>query len=125
MPTAASRVAMRSSNACADERTSLTLVKATARAGGSPSFRSTPCAITLSAMSLWDSLRSLVEDGSVAWGFIVAVAIVLLLTPATAWLAPKIGGGGPGGGRPRPPHKTPPRTRGLGGGGGIPPPERR
>ena len=34
-------------------------------------------------MSLWDSLRSLVEDGSVAWGFIVAVAIVLLLTPVT------------------------------------------
>src|SRR5213078_871685 len=52
MPTAASRVAMRSSNACADERTSLTLVKATASAGGSPSFRSTPCAITLSAYVL-------------------------------------------------------------------------
>src|SRR3954462_12010748 len=113
MPTAASRVAMRSSNACADERTSLTLVKATARAGGSPSFRSTPCAITLSAMSLWDSLRSLVEDGSVAWGFIVAVAIVLLLTPATAWLAPKIGGIDRGGDRPRVHTKPIPRIGGL------------
>src|SRR5690349_24498855 len=52
MPTSASRVAMRSSNACADERTSLTLVKATARAGGSPSIRSSACAITLSAYVL-------------------------------------------------------------------------
>src|SRR6185312_16589171 len=52
MPTWASRVAMRSSNACADETTSLTAVKATARAGGSPSFRAFPCAITLSAYVL-------------------------------------------------------------------------
>src|SRR5919201_6013679 len=52
MPTAASRVAIRSSNACADERTSLTRAKATARAGVNPSFRSTPCAITLSAYVL-------------------------------------------------------------------------
>jgi UDP-GlcNAc:undecaprenyl-phosphate GlcNAc-1-phosphate transferase len=64
-------------------------------------------------MSLWDSLRSLVEDGSVAWGFILAVAIVLVLTPATAWLAPKIGGIDRGGDRPRV-HTTPvPRIGGL------------
>src|SRR3954470_23106498 len=64
-------------------------------------------------MSLWDSLRSLVEDGSVAWGFIVAVAIVLLLTPATAWLAPKIGGIDRGGDRPRVHTKPIPRIGGL------------
>src|SRR6185437_2523638 len=64
-------------------------------------------------MSLWDSLRSLVEDGSVAWGFIVAVAIVLLLTPVTAWLAPKIGGIDRGGDRPRVHTKPIPRIGGL------------
>src|SRR5919201_5367432 len=113
MPTCASRVAMRSSNACADERTSLTLVKATARAGVNPSFPSPPCAITLLHMSLWDSLRSLVEDGSVALGFIVAAAIVLLLTPVCAWLAPKIGGIDRGGDRPRVHTKPVPRIGGL------------
>src|SRR5919197_4963892 len=64
-------------------------------------------------MSLWDSLRSLVEDGSVAWGFIVAAAIVLLLTPVTAWLAPKIGGIDRGGDRPRVHTKPIPRIGGL------------
>src|SRR5919197_3719040 len=64
-------------------------------------------------MSLWDSLRSLVEDGSVAWGFIVAAAIVLLLTPATAWLAPKIGGIDRGGDRPRVHTKPIPRIGGV------------
>ncbi len=51
-------------------------------------------------MSFWDSLRGLVEHGSVAWGFVTAAAIVLLLTPVTAWLAPKIGGVDTGGDRP-------------------------
>jgi UDP-GlcNAc:undecaprenyl-phosphate/decaprenyl-phosphate GlcNAc-1-phosphate transferase len=64
-------------------------------------------------MSLWDSLRSLVEDGSVAWGFILAAAIVLLLTPASAWLAPKIGGIDRGGDRPRVHTKPVPRIGGL------------
>ena len=64
-------------------------------------------------MSLWDSLRALVEDGSVAWGFILAVVIVLVFTPITAWLAPKIGGVDTGGDRPRV-HKGPvPRIGGL------------
>jgi UDP-GlcNAc:undecaprenyl-phosphate GlcNAc-1-phosphate transferase len=64
-------------------------------------------------MSLWDSLRGLVEHGSVAWGFVVAVAVVLLLTPVTAWIAPKIGGVDTGGDRPRV-HTTPiPRIGGL------------
>src|SRR5205823_1513640 len=42
-------------------------------------------------MSFWDSLRGLVEHGSVAWGFVTAAAIVLVLTPITAWLAPVLG----------------------------------
>src|SRR4051794_35717730 len=64
-------------------------------------------------MSFWDSLRGLVEHGSVAWGFVVAVAVVLLLTPVTAWIAPKIGGVDTGGDRPRV-HTTPiPRIGGL------------
>ena len=65
------------------------------------------------AMSLWDSLRALVEDGSVAWGFILAVAIVLVLTPVCAWLAPKIGGIDSGGDRPRVHTKPIPRIGGL------------
>ncbi|HEY2600616.1 MAG TPA: MraY family glycosyltransferase [Thermoleophilaceae bacterium] len=64
-------------------------------------------------MSFWDSLRGLVEHGSVAWGFVVAAAIVLLLTPVTAWLAPKIGGVDTGGDRPRVHTKPVPRIGGL------------
>src|SRR5919201_5930942 len=64
-------------------------------------------------MSLWDSLRDLVEHGSIAWGFIAAVAIVLLLTPVTAWIAPKIGGVDTGGDRPRVHTKPVPRIGGL------------
>lgn len=64
-------------------------------------------------MSLWESLRGLVEDGSVAWGFVLAAAIVLLLTPVTAWLAPKIGGLDTGGDRPRVHTKPVPRIGGL------------
>jgi len=36
-----------------------------------------------------------------AWGLVVSGAIVLLLTPVTEWLAPKIGGVDSGGDRPR------------------------
>jgi UDP-GlcNAc:undecaprenyl-phosphate GlcNAc-1-phosphate transferase len=64
-------------------------------------------------MSFWDSLRGLVEHGSVAWGFVTAAAIVLLLTPITAWLAPKIGGVDTGGDRPRVHTKPVPRIGGL------------
>src|SRR4051812_42319074 len=64
-------------------------------------------------MSFWDSLRGLVEHGSVAWGFVVAVAVVLLLTPVTAWIAPKIGGVDTGGDRPRVHTKPIPRIGGL------------
>jgi UDP-GlcNAc:undecaprenyl-phosphate GlcNAc-1-phosphate transferase len=64
-------------------------------------------------MSFWDALRGLVEDGSVAWGFIVAVALVLLLTPVTVWLAPRIGGLDKGGDRPRVHTGPVPRVGGI------------
>jgi UDP-GlcNAc:undecaprenyl-phosphate GlcNAc-1-phosphate transferase len=64
-------------------------------------------------MSFSDSVRALVEDGSVVWGFLAAVAIVLVLTPLTARIAPRIGGVDTGGDRPRV-HKDPvPRIGGL------------
>src|SRR5215208_4442790 len=43
-------------------------------------------------MSFPDSLRALVEDSSALWGFLVAVGIVLVLTPIVSALAPRIGG---------------------------------
>jgi UDP-GlcNAc:undecaprenyl-phosphate/decaprenyl-phosphate GlcNAc-1-phosphate transferase len=64
-------------------------------------------------MSFWDSLRGLVEHGSVAWGFVTAAVIVLVLTPVTAWIAPKIGGVDTGGDRPRVHTKPVPRIGGL------------
>jgi UDP-GlcNAc:undecaprenyl-phosphate/decaprenyl-phosphate GlcNAc-1-phosphate transferase len=38
-----------------------------------------------------EALETLVGEGAAVWGFLTAAAIVLLLAPATAWLAPKIG----------------------------------
>jgi len=38
-----------------------------------------------------DSLEALVREGTVVWGFLSAAAIVLLLTPAVTWLAPRVG----------------------------------
>jgi UDP-GlcNAc:undecaprenyl-phosphate/decaprenyl-phosphate GlcNAc-1-phosphate transferase len=64
-------------------------------------------------MSFTDSLRALVEDGSVVWGFLAAAAIVLVLTPLTAWLAPRIGGVDLGGDRPRVHTRPVPRIGGL------------
>jgi UDP-GlcNAc:undecaprenyl-phosphate/decaprenyl-phosphate GlcNAc-1-phosphate transferase len=43
-------------------------------------------------MSFADSVDALVRDGTAAWGFLSAAGIVLVLTPAVAWLAPRIGG---------------------------------
>jgi len=43
-------------------------------------------------MSFGDSLHSLFRDSDAIWGFLAAGAIVLVLTPAVAWLAPRIGG---------------------------------
>ena len=42
-------------------------------------------------MSFGDSIRGLVEDG-IPWGFLTAAAIVLVLTPLVARVAPRIGG---------------------------------
>ncbi len=42
-------------------------------------------------MSFPEALRTLLGEGDVVWGFVSAAAIVLILAPATAWLAPRIG----------------------------------
>jgi UDP-GlcNAc:undecaprenyl-phosphate/decaprenyl-phosphate GlcNAc-1-phosphate transferase len=42
-------------------------------------------------VSFPESLETLVGEGKVVWGFLSAIAIVLALTPVTAWLAPRIG----------------------------------
>jgi len=42
-------------------------------------------------VSFPESLETLVSEGAVVWGFLSAIAIVLVLAPATAWLAPRIG----------------------------------
>jgi UDP-GlcNAc:undecaprenyl-phosphate GlcNAc-1-phosphate transferase len=42
-------------------------------------------------MSFPDSLDALIRDGTVVWGFFLAMAIVLLLTPPVAWLAHRVG----------------------------------
>jgi UDP-GlcNAc:undecaprenyl-phosphate/decaprenyl-phosphate GlcNAc-1-phosphate transferase len=70
-------------------------------------------------MSFTDSLHALVEDGSVVSGFLASAAIVLLLTPLVAWLAPRIGGVDHGGDRPRVHTKPVPRIGGLAIGLGI------
>jgi UDP-GlcNAc:undecaprenyl-phosphate/decaprenyl-phosphate GlcNAc-1-phosphate transferase len=42
-------------------------------------------------MSFTESVRALVEDGAVVWGFLLAAAIVLVLTPVMLRLAHRIG----------------------------------
>ncbi len=42
-------------------------------------------------MTFLDSLEALFSEEAVVWGFLAAVVLTLLLTPATAWLAPRIG----------------------------------
>ena len=64
-------------------------------------------------MSFWDSLRGLVEHGPVVWGFFASAAIVLVLTPLTARLAPRIGGVDEGGDRPRVHTRPVPRIGGV------------
>src|SRR5919199_1588021 len=113
MPSLASREATRSSKAvaAADDTSPAT--------GGLGYQRSPDRTFAASgygistAMSFTDSLRSLVEDGSVVWGFLAAAAIVLVLTPLTAWLAPRIGGVDLGGDRPRVHTRPVPRIGGL------------
>ena len=66
-------------------------------------------------MSFLDSLETLVREGDVVWGFLLAAAIVLCLAPATAWLAPRIGAVDDPGASDRPRvHQRPlPRIGGL------------
>ena len=64
-------------------------------------------------MSFPDSLRALVEDSSALWGFLVAVAIVLVLTPLVSALAPRIGGIDDRTDRPRVHTQPVPRIGGL------------
>ena len=63
-------------------------------------------------MSFGDSIRGLL-DGSVPWGFLVAAAIVLVLTPLAARVAPRIGGLDHGGDRPRVHTRPVPRIGGV------------
>jgi UDP-GlcNAc:undecaprenyl-phosphate/decaprenyl-phosphate GlcNAc-1-phosphate transferase len=51
-------------------------------------------------VSFGDSIRGLVDDG-IPWAFLTAAALVLVLTPLVARLAPRIGGVDYGGDRPR------------------------
>src|SRR5215204_3898264 len=64
-------------------------------------------------MSFPDSLRALVEDSSALWGFLVAVGIVLVLTPIVSALAPRIGGIDDKTDRPRVHTRPVPRIGGL------------
>src|SRR5262245_63802456 len=43
-------------------------------------------------MSFADSAHALFRDSNAIWGFLTAAGIVLALTPAVVWLAPRIGG---------------------------------
>jgi UDP-GlcNAc:undecaprenyl-phosphate GlcNAc-1-phosphate transferase len=64
-------------------------------------------------MSLTDSLEALLGNGNAMWGFVIAAAIVLVLTPVTAWLAPRIGGLDDRTDRPRVHTRPVPRIGGV------------
>jgi UDP-GlcNAc:undecaprenyl-phosphate/decaprenyl-phosphate GlcNAc-1-phosphate transferase len=64
-------------------------------------------------MSFAESLRALAEDGSAIVGFVAAVALVLVLTPLVARLAPLIGGLDDKADRPRVHRGAIPRVGGL------------
>jgi UDP-GlcNAc:undecaprenyl-phosphate GlcNAc-1-phosphate transferase len=64
-------------------------------------------------MSFSDSLHALFRDGDAAWGFLLAAVIVLFVTPAVAWVAPRIGGVDAGGDRPRVHEGPVPRIGGV------------
>jgi UDP-GlcNAc:undecaprenyl-phosphate/decaprenyl-phosphate GlcNAc-1-phosphate transferase len=65
-------------------------------------------------MSFADSVHALLRDGTAVWGFLSAAGIVLVLTPAVAWLAPRIGGVDDKADRPRVHGARPiPRIGGL------------
>src|SRR5947207_1307507 len=64
-------------------------------------------------MSFGESLHALLWEGQALWGFLAAAAIVLLLTPLTARLAPRIGGVDDREDRPRVHSGAVPRIGGL------------
>jgi UDP-GlcNAc:undecaprenyl-phosphate/decaprenyl-phosphate GlcNAc-1-phosphate transferase len=64
------------------------------------------------AVSFGDSIRGLVDDG-IPWAFLTAAALVLVLTPLVARLAPRIGGVDHGGDRPRVHTRPVPRIGGV------------
>jgi UDP-GlcNAc:undecaprenyl-phosphate/decaprenyl-phosphate GlcNAc-1-phosphate transferase len=64
-------------------------------------------------MSLPEALSALAGNGAAIWGFVLAAAIVVVLTPATAWLAPRIGGVDEPSDRPRVHSRPIPRIGGL------------
>jgi UDP-GlcNAc:undecaprenyl-phosphate/decaprenyl-phosphate GlcNAc-1-phosphate transferase len=64
-------------------------------------------------MSFADSLRALAEDGTAIIGFVAAVALVLVLTPLVARLAPLIGGLDDKADRPRVHRGAIPRVGGV------------
>ncbi len=66
-------------------------------------------------MTFFDSLEALFSEEAVVWGFLIAVVLTLVLTPATAWLAPRIGAvDDPGhSDRPRVHDRPLPRVGGL------------
>jgi UDP-GlcNAc:undecaprenyl-phosphate GlcNAc-1-phosphate transferase len=64
-------------------------------------------------MSFTESMRALVEDGAVVWGFLLASAIVLALTPLTVRLAHRVGALDVPTDRPRVHKKPIPRIGGV------------
>jgi len=63
-------------------------------------------------VSFGDSIRGLVDDG-IPWAFLTAAVLVLVLTPAVARIAPRIGGVDYGGDRPRVHTRPVPRIGGV------------
>jgi UDP-GlcNAc:undecaprenyl-phosphate GlcNAc-1-phosphate transferase len=64
-------------------------------------------------MTFGEALQALAEDGTALLGFLGAAALVLVLTPLVARLAPRIGGLDHGGDRPRVHRGAIPRIGGL------------
>jgi len=64
-------------------------------------------------MSLSESVDALLGEAAAVWGFLIAAAIVLVLTPAVSWLAPRIGGMDVGGDRLRVHRGSVPRIGGI------------
>jgi UDP-GlcNAc:undecaprenyl-phosphate/decaprenyl-phosphate GlcNAc-1-phosphate transferase len=71
------------------------------------------CYTAAAGMSLSESLDALLGNGAAMWGFVLAVAIVLVLTPAMAWLAPRVGGLDVPADRPRVHTRPVPRIGGV------------